>query len=266
MPRFPGRESNRGTPDGPAAGYRHLGIGERMRHRLPVCPWNRAPRPGLAARPCDSMTSVPEKSTIAAWKRQSLPAAAVPLGLAIALSVLLTPNPGSADGHACLADEPPTYRTSEFRAVVPCSLDGATVVTTGTLQILLDHGDPLLIDVFPAPRAPRIVRDSEDHLWLPPVRDSLPGTVWLPNVGLGVLPVEEENYFRANLERFTGGDRTRTIVFFCLSDCWMSWNAARRALDWNYTSIVWYPEGTDGWEAAGLELTEVSPVERTEGQ
>ena len=37
-------------------------------------------------------------------------------------------------------------------------------------------------------------------------------------------------------------------------------------MDWNYTSIVWYPEGTDGWEAADLELTEVSPVERTEGQ
>lgn len=237
-----------------------------MWHRPHVCLRNWAPDPGLAARSFDPMTPVPVKSRIAAWQRQFPPAAAVPIGLAIALSVLLTPNPGPADGHACLPDEPPTYRTSEFRAAVPCSLDGATVVTTEALQVLLDHGDPLLIDVFPAPRAPKIVRDSEDHLWLPPIRDSLPGTVWLPNVGLGVLPVEEENYFRANLERFTGGDRTRTIVFFCLSDCWMSWNAARRALDWSYSSIVWYPDGTDGWQAAGLELTEVSPVERTEGE
>ena len=212
------------------------------------------------------MTSVPVKSRIAAWQRQFPPAAAVPIGLAIALSVLLTPNPGPADGHACLPDEPPTYRTSEFRAAVPCSLNGATVVTTEALQVLLDHGDPLLIDVFPAPRAPKIVRDSEDHLWLPPIRDSLPGTVWLPNVGLGVLPVEEENYFRANLERFTGGDRTRTIVFFCLSDCWMSWNAARRAVEWGYKSVIWYPDGTDGWTAAGLPLAESSPVARGAGE
>ena len=212
------------------------------------------------------MSSVPQKSTVATRRRLFPTATAAFFGLAVVLSALLTPNAGSADGHACLPDEPSGYRTSEFRAAVPCSLDGATVVTTGALRALLEQRDPLLIDVFPAPRPPRIVRDSQDHLWLPPLRDSLPGTVWLPNVGLGVLPVEEENYFRANLERLTGGDRARTIVFFCLSDCWMSWNAARRALEWNYTSIIWYPDGTDGWEAAGLELTEVSPVEREEGQ
>ncbi len=186
------------------------------------------------------------------------------LMLAAALA-LFAPATGSADQHPCVPEEPRSYRTSEFRSPVPCSLAGATVITTEALGSLIDREAPLLVDVFPAPRPPVGV-DSADHLWFPPSRRSLPSTTWLPNVGLGILPVEEENYFRANLERLTRGDRTRTIVFFCLRDCWMSWNAARRAVSWSYSAVVWYPEGTDGWEAAGHELTEVWPVERAAGQ
>ncbi len=170
-----------------------------------------------------------------------------------------------AGPHPCLPDEPGTYRTSEFRAPVPCSLTGATVVSTEELRILMERDAPVLVDVFPAPRPPAGT-GSAGHLWFPPSRRSLPAAVWLPNVGLGVLPIEEERYFRANLEHLTRGDRTRIVVFFCLRNCWLSWNAARRAVSWNYTSVIWYPEGTDGWSVAGHELIKISPVERTEGQ
>jgi rhodanese-related sulfurtransferase len=35
----------------------------------------------------------------------------------------------------------------------------------------------------------------------------------------------------------------------------MSWNAAKRATEeYGYTQVYWYPEGTTGWEAAGLPL------------
>ncbi len=38
------------------------------------------------------------------------------------------------------------------------------------------------------------------------------------------------NYFRRSLERLTGGDKNKSIVFYCDPNCWMSWNAAKRAL------------------------------------
>ncbi|MDP2740597.1 MAG: PQQ-dependent catabolism-associated CXXCW motif protein, partial [Pseudorhodobacter sp.] len=56
-----------------------------------------------------------------------------------------------------------------------------------------------------------------------------------------------------------GGDPERPVVFFCLSDCWMSWNAATRALNYGYTRVFWYPLGTDGWAAQGYPTEALEP-------
>jgi PQQ-dependent catabolism-associated CXXCW motif protein len=53
------------------------------------------------------------------------------------------------------------------------------------------------------------------------------------------------------------------VVFYCLADCWMSWNAAKRAAAWGYTRVYWYRDGTDGWAAAKLPLVEAQPVPET---
>jgi PQQ-dependent catabolism-associated CXXCW motif protein len=52
------------------------------------------------------------------------------------------------------------------------------------------------------------------------------------------------------------------VVVYCQADCWMSWNAAKRILAYGYSDVAWYPEGTDGWERAGLDLTESQPEPR----
>ena len=169
-----------------------------------------------------------------------------------------------ATGEDCVPEEPPEYRMSDFRAPVPCTLAGATVVSTEALRLRIERDSPLLVDVLPSPRRPEGL--AEGTPWLPPARRNIPETVWLPNTGYGELPVEEESYLRANLERLTLGDRSRSIVFYCLAECWMSWNAARRAVAWGYTSVIWYPDGTDGWQAAGLPLAESSPVARGAGE
>jgi PQQ-dependent catabolism-associated CXXCW motif protein len=52
------------------------------------------------------------------------------------------------------------------------------------------------------------------------------------------------------------------VVLYCLADCWMSWNAAKRALAIGYSNVAWYREGTDGWVAAGLPLEEATPESR----
>jgi PQQ-dependent catabolism-associated CXXCW motif protein len=68
-----------------------------------------------------------------------------------------------------------------------------------------------------------------------------------------------ENYLRTNLARVTGGDHTKALVVYCLRDCWMSWNAAKRILAMGYANVVWYPDGTDGWAEADLPLRESMP-------
>ena len=57
----------------------------------------------------------------------------------------------------------------------------------------------------------------------------------------------------------TGGDRAKPLVFYCLADCWMSWNATKRAASYGFRNVSWYPDGSDGWHAAGLPLQEAHP-------
>jgi PQQ-dependent catabolism-associated CXXCW motif protein len=65
---------------------------------------------------------------------------------------------------------------------------------------------------------------------------------------------------RTTLGRLSGGRLDTKILIYCLADCWMSWNAARRALSYGYRAVYWYPDGTTGWEAAGLPLEPSIPV------
>jgi PQQ-dependent catabolism-associated CXXCW motif protein len=113
-----------------------------------------------------------------------------------------------------------------------------------------------VLDVLPAPRRQGGLASGTVCAPLP--RLDIPGSIWLPDVGRGTLSPELEAWFRAELERVTAGNRAASLVFYCRADCWMSWNATKRALSWGYTAAQWYDEGTDGWEASGYPLAERS--------
>jgi PQQ-dependent catabolism-associated CXXCW motif protein len=164
-----------------------------------------------------------------------------------------------ADDQALLFD-PTGYRIDEFRAPVPATVQGAKTIDTEGLRRLLmaEPSATVLIDVLPAP--PRPPRLASSTLWLPAPHHSLPTTAWLPNVGYGRLSDALDQYFRSNLERLTESDKHRPVVIFCEAECWMSWNAARRAAEYGYTSVYWYPDGTTGWEAEGYPLEPTQPV------
>ena len=149
--------------------------------------------------------------------------------------------------------EPDGYRMERYRAPVPATLKGATVLTTAALQELIAERQPVLVDVLPKARKPADRDPSQ--LWVEPQRDGLPGSVWLPNVGYGELSAEFASYFASELERLTGGDKSRPVVFYCDPNCWMSWNAAKRAAaELGYTSVYWYPDGVQGWKQAGQQV------------
>lgn len=155
--------------------------------------------------------------------------------------------------------EPPGYRLEQYRAPTPETLRGAKVIGTEDARALWQAGNAVFIDAMPRPPRPDL---PEGTVWREKPRDNIPGSVWLPDIGYGALSPEMEAYFRDNLAAATRSDPGRTIVFYCQADCWMSWNAARRAVEWGYDSVVWYPEGTDGWSAAGLPLEAAVPVPR----
>lgn len=171
---------------------------------------------------------------------------------ALGLAVALVAGLAGAQG----VPEPDGYRLNAFRAPVPATLAGAEVVDTAGAHALWASGEAVFVDVFPRP--PRPANLPEGTLWIDPKRTTIEGAVWLPNTGYGQLTPDTEAYLARQLSRLTENDRGRTVVFFCLADCWMSWNAARRAvLELGYRSVVWYPEGTDGWDAAGHPLETV---------
>ncbi len=138
-----------------------------------------------------------------------------------------------------------TIRTSKLDAPTPTQIPGASPITTPQLRdLLVSQKAAVLIDVLGGNQTV-----------------SLPGAVWLSGAGLGTSfddPVQQRLAVR--LAELTGGDKTKPVVFFCLSQtCWLSYNAALRAVALSYSNVRWYRGGRRAWEAAGLAMAPVGP-------
>jgi PQQ-dependent catabolism-associated CXXCW motif protein len=172
----------------------------------------------------------------------------------VAVTVLLLQ---AAAGLPEAPPEPDGYRMDDYRSPTPTTLRGATVLDTREAAVLWKEGSAVFVDVLPRP--PRPANLSPRTIWRDAPHDSLPGAVWLPNTGYGELSAESDAYFRRGLEGATSGHKGTPLVFFCQRHCWMSWNAAKRALDYGYARVSWFPDGTDGWWEAGFPLQRIEP-------
>ena len=157
-------------------------------------------------------------------------------------------------------DMPENFRMDNYRAPTPhCVPNGLTIDTQQLQQLIELKPELVLIDVLSILTRPNT--EFGETRWLPgKPRYSLPGSVWLPNVGYGSLDQEMQLYFKTRLNELTRGDKGRPLVFFCIADCWMSWNALKRAYEYGYTNLYWYKNGTDGWEENGLSTQKIEPV------
>src|SRR5215470_14387495 len=160
--------------------------------------------------------------------------------------------PVAASGQDPAVPEPGGYRMDDYRAPTPATLQGARVLTTGEAADLWRAGTAVFIDVMPQP--PRPAGLPPGTIWRDKPRGNIPGSIWLPDTGYGALAPATEDYLRDGLAQASGGEQTKTLVVYCQKDCWMSWNAAKRALGFGYRNIAWFPDGTDGWQEAGLPL------------
>jgi PQQ-dependent catabolism-associated CXXCW motif protein len=173
-----------------------------------------------------------------------------------ALAVILA----AAPARAAEITEPEGYRLEDYRAPTPATLRGARVIGTEEAEAIWRSRSASFVDVLPRPPRPRNL--PEGTLWRDKPRSNIPGSIWLPDTGYGELAPIMADYFASGLEKATSGDRARRLVIYCLADCWMSWNAAKRALALGYPDVAWYPEGTDGWSAALLPLEVSTPEPR----
>lgn len=158
------------------------------------------------------------------------------------------------------APEPSGYRMSGYHAPTPVSLRGGRVIATDEAHALWQRHAAVFVDVMAAPQRPSGLPPGT--IWRDKPRDDIPGSIWLPDTGYGALAPVMQAYFVRGLHDATKGDRNRTLVLYCKADCWMSWNAARRAIALGYTHVDWFRDGTTGWAAAHLPLQRATPIPR----
>lgn len=145
------------------------------------------------------------------------------------------------------------YRLTLYRSPTPAHAEGATIVDTPALQTLLAKPEkPVLVDVYRRQWLQGKFIETEPHA-------NLPGSLWLANAGDGELNPEWQAYFANNLRTASAARLDAPLVFYCRSDCWLSWNAVKRARALGYTQLYWYRDGLDAWEAAGLPVQPAQP-------
>ena len=148
--------------------------------------------------------------------------------------------------------EPPGYWTGPAQAPVPQTIAGGTVIHTPALRELLRTARPILVDVAGAPRQPPAL--ARGALWMPLAHRDIPGSLWIPEAGLGVVSDRLDAFFRTALRQAAHGNPDAAIVVYCHHACWLSWNAAKRAVAAGYRHVFWYPDGVEGWSGAHLPV------------
>lgn len=119
----------------------------------------------------------------------------------------------------------------------PASIPGGQVVTTKGL-IALSQGGKAPFIVFDVLGQPEILPGAVPAVWL-----AQPGT----------FDDQVQRQASQMLSELTRGRKDTPLVFYCLSrECWMSYNAALRAIHAGYTNVLWYRGGIEAWKWAGL--------------
>lgn len=180
------------------------------------------------------------------------------LALALAGLVCMFPPAAVAQGKSKPVDKGLSYadedrdwgvapttrlRTENLRSPTPQQIPGGRVVRTVELgRLLAKEPRPYLIDVA-----------AGSHR-------TLAGAFWMEGAGTGNLNKDQEKRFLKALASFAAGRKNRTLVFLCEdAQCWLAYNAARRAIAAGYTNVMWYRGGAAAWRAAGLKMAQADP-------
>lgn len=130
-------------------------------------------------------------------------------------------------------------RTVGYHSPTPLGIPGGKVVTTLELKAMLEREPrPYVIDVLGGN-----------------IHRTVAGAFWMIGAGAGDMSNDEEKRFGEAIAKFAGGDKGRALVFLCVdAECWLSYNAALRAVALGYEVVFWYRGGIEAWLAAGGDV------------
>jgi PQQ-dependent catabolism-associated CXXCW motif protein len=155
--------------------------------------------------------------------------------------------------------EPDGFWTGSINSDVPATIAGGKVLDARGVSQLLESQRPLIVDVSNQPQRPANL--IEGAPWLPPPHQGIPDSVWVPGVGAGQITPHLDQFFRHRLAEWTRGNLDHPLIVYCHERCWLSWNAAKRVIGYGYRRVHWFPDGIEGWIAAGLETAFIPPTE-----
>ena len=130
----------------------------------------------------------------------------------------------------------------------PTSIPGGQVITTPGLVQLLKMGgvQALVFDVLGGPDR------------LPNAQSAVPAHQ------AGSFDDSVQREFGQYLNQVTQGKQDVPLVFYCGSTmCWMSYNAALRAVNMGYRNVLWYRGGLEAKRAAGQPVQSARQAPQT---
>ncbi len=124
-----------------------------------------------------------------------------------------------------------------MHAPTPANIQGAQIVTTRELAQLISQtaaGSLLILDVLGGPQR------------IPGAQMAVPASQG------GDFDDQTQKQFGEYLQSATQGNRAMPIITYCQNrECWMSYNAALRAVALGYSNVMWYRGGIQAWMLAG---------------
>ncbi len=155
------------------------------------------------------------------------------------------------------AAEPSGYWMGGVDTPVPSTIQGGRVIHARELGALLRRGGIVVVDVSDAPRRPDGLAPGAP--WMPLPHRALPDALWIPGVGAGAVAPDLDAFYRGRLDKATAGKLDAAVVIYCHDKCWLSWNAAKRAIAYGYRRVYWFADGIEGWTAAGRATVVAEP-------
>ena len=126
-----------------------------------------------------------------------------------------------------------SLKNGDLGGPTPSSIPGGRVITTPELLQLLNNrqSGAVVLDVLGS------------HQRLPNAVDAVAASAG------GSFNDRTQRQFERQLEGLTGGRKDAPLVLYCSSiHCWMSYNAALRAINAGYTQVYWYRGGLQAWD------------------
>jgi PQQ-dependent catabolism-associated CXXCW motif protein len=159
--------------------------------------------------------------------------------------------------HAAVS-EPAGYWTGAADAPLPAGVHGGHVLHAQAVASLLKQAGAVVVDVSAAPRRPTELAPGAP--WLPLPHRGIPAALWIPGAGAGNIDRDVDDFYRTQLGQATSGNLNARMVVYCHANCWLSWNAAKRAIGYGYRQVSWFPDGVEGWTAAGFATAALEPL------